>query len=269
MKQIDLAKKINVTRQTLKNWEKTKPELIKLIKIGIAADKKYLDFYELFPEDKLGFFMLHNFYIDFYMHFINYFRQNITNPHHLYNENTDINISLMYYFMENNKDELFDKKFNLKVSLLNFARPELQKPLYNIDTDLSNYILQNTLDDFETLIRDSMYKKRFDHDLFLYSIYFAVTYLIYKCEPSLSFEEKSNKREEIFNKIDIKEYKKNNDDEDQDNIFKKYLKFRDSYVRNNIDKIKNELNLYATNDFYIPSYYENLITNYDENPLGA
>ncbi len=260
MKQIDLAKKINVTRQTLKNWEKTKPQLIKLINMGLAADREYLNFYELFPSMSNGFFLLHNFYIDFYMRFINYFRQNISNPRHIYNENNiDINSTFIYYSFENNMDNLFDKEFHIDdTSLPNFSRSEFQKPLCSIDIDLSSYILRNTLDDFETLIRDSMYQKKLDQDLFLYSIYFAVTYLIYKCEPSLTFSEKSNKRKIIFNIIGINTYRENDSNEGQDQIFKKYIEYRDVYVKNNINQIKDELILHATNDFYIPAYYEKL-----------
>ncbi|EAH7563654.1 TetR/AcrR family transcriptional regulator [Campylobacter jejuni] len=33
-----IAKRINVTMQTLYNWEKTKPELIKLIKYGLKYE---------------------------------------------------------------------------------------------------------------------------------------------------------------------------------------------------------------------------------------
>ena len=262
MKQIDLAKKINVTRQTLKNWEKTIPELIKLINMGIAADREYLNFYELFPSSPNGFFMLHDFYIDFYMRFINYFRQNISNPRHVYNENNiDINSTFIYYSFENNINNLFDKKFrrdeNIDDNLLsNFSRMEFQKPLCNIDIDLSSYILRNTLDDFETLIRDSMYQHKLNQDLFLYSMYFATTYLIYKLEPSLTFSEKSNKQKMIFDTIGIDTYKKNDSNEGQDQIFRKYLEYRDLYVKKNIDQIKDELILHATNDFYIPAYYE-------------
>ena len=202
--------------------------------------------------------MLHNFYTDFYMRFINYFRQNISNPHHVYNENNiDINSTFIYYSFENNIANLFDKKFHMDDNFLsNFSRMEFQKPLCNIDIDLSSYILRNTLDDFETLIRDSMYQHKLDQDLFLYSMYFATTYLIYKFEPSLTFTEKSNKRKTIFNAIGIDTYIKNNSNEGQDKIFRKYLEYRDVYVKKNINQIKDELILHATNDFYIPSYYE-------------
>jgi len=37
--QKELAKRINVTEHTLINWKKTKPELIKLINLGLEAEK--------------------------------------------------------------------------------------------------------------------------------------------------------------------------------------------------------------------------------------
>jgi len=188
---------------------------------------------------------------------MNYFRQNISNPKHIYNEdNIDINSTFIYYSFENNIDNMFDKTLHTDdTSLRNFARLEFQKPLSNIDIDLSSYILRNTLDDFETLIRDSMYQSSLKQDLFLYSMYFAVTYLIYKVEPSLTFTEKSNKRKTIFSTIGIDTYQENDSNEGQDEIFKKYLEYRNFYVKNNIDEIKDELVLHATNDFYTPAHY--------------
>lgn len=36
----ELAEKVKVTRQTLNNWEKEKPELIKLIKLGLEKENQ-------------------------------------------------------------------------------------------------------------------------------------------------------------------------------------------------------------------------------------
>lgn len=36
----ELAEKLNVTRNTLTNWEKEKPELIRLINQGLALDEQ-------------------------------------------------------------------------------------------------------------------------------------------------------------------------------------------------------------------------------------
>ena len=36
----ELAKKLNITRNTLTNWEKEKPELIRLINQGLALDEQ-------------------------------------------------------------------------------------------------------------------------------------------------------------------------------------------------------------------------------------
>lgn len=39
MKREDLAKLLNVSRNTLTNWEKDKPELVRLINQGFALDE--------------------------------------------------------------------------------------------------------------------------------------------------------------------------------------------------------------------------------------
>jgi|GEM_PF-2151056 len=39
----ELADRINVDPKTLKNWETTKPELMKLIQLGLAAEKHIKD----------------------------------------------------------------------------------------------------------------------------------------------------------------------------------------------------------------------------------
>lgn len=36
----ELAQRINVDPKTLKNWEETKPELLKLIYLGLATEKQ-------------------------------------------------------------------------------------------------------------------------------------------------------------------------------------------------------------------------------------
>lgn len=38
MTRIQLAKLLNVTTHTLKNWEKDKPELVRLINLGLQTD---------------------------------------------------------------------------------------------------------------------------------------------------------------------------------------------------------------------------------------
>ena len=39
----ELAEKLNITRNTLTNWEKEKPELIRLINQGLALDDQILE----------------------------------------------------------------------------------------------------------------------------------------------------------------------------------------------------------------------------------
>lgn len=52
----ELAEKLNITRNTLTNWEKEKPELIRLINQGLALDeqisetKKFLEKLEKIKE---------------------------------------------------------------------------------------------------------------------------------------------------------------------------------------------------------------------------
>jgi len=36
----ELAKKLGISRNTLYEWEKTKPELVRLINLGLMADKQ-------------------------------------------------------------------------------------------------------------------------------------------------------------------------------------------------------------------------------------
>ena len=40
MNKIELSKRIDVSLKTLYNWEETKPELIKLIKLGLEKEKE-------------------------------------------------------------------------------------------------------------------------------------------------------------------------------------------------------------------------------------
>ncbi len=40
MTRTELAEMLNVTTHTLKNWEKEKPELVRLINLGLQTDKQ-------------------------------------------------------------------------------------------------------------------------------------------------------------------------------------------------------------------------------------
>ncbi|CAA6804647.1 MAG: Unknown protein [uncultured Campylobacterales bacterium] len=40
MKKKELASLLNVTVETLRNWEKDKPELVRLINLGLQTDKQ-------------------------------------------------------------------------------------------------------------------------------------------------------------------------------------------------------------------------------------
>jgi len=52
MTQKELAERINVDAKTLRNWETTKPELIKLIKLGLATEKHVQDVEKYLEEIK-------------------------------------------------------------------------------------------------------------------------------------------------------------------------------------------------------------------------
>jgi len=48
----ELAERIGVDPKTLKNWETTKPELIKLIYLGLATEQHVMDVEEYLKEIK-------------------------------------------------------------------------------------------------------------------------------------------------------------------------------------------------------------------------
>jgi len=70
-----LAQVAQVTTRTIINWEKEKPELIRLLKRGIIADNNAQEFFQLF--EPKGFWNMGDFYLDFYFKFLNYYRKNM------------------------------------------------------------------------------------------------------------------------------------------------------------------------------------------------
>jgi len=259
MNKTELAKRINVTRQTLTNWEKSKPELIRLIEMGLESDNLYLKFFDLFPKNG-ELFLLHDFYIDFYFRFLNYYRQNITKlAMNLNYTKKDIFSSAIIYFIKNNKDTLFSSgTYVTDVDLTKFVIPEFKKPISIDDKDLSEYILRNVLDDFETLLKDVKLKVE-DDRLFYIAIRIAVTYLIYKFEPSLTISKKNKRYMEIlvnkleFDKLTIERTSS------WEEVYKKYIQFRLEYTQKHILKIENELPYYQNNDFYVPNFLNQIV----------
>ena len=48
----DLAERFNISRQTLSNWEKEKPELIRIINLGLATEEHFGDVESYFSKLK-------------------------------------------------------------------------------------------------------------------------------------------------------------------------------------------------------------------------
>jgi len=255
MNKTELAKRIHVTRQTLSNWEKSKPELIRLIQKGLVADDQYLQYLQLFPKNGAIFIIMHDFYIDFYFKFLNYFRQNITkNKIRVMANKTDIFSTTILYLMEKDKNQLFDSEFKVsEFDASKFARDDFKKPLFITDKNLSKYILKNTLDDFETLIKDIILNDE-NQELFLNAMQIAIMYLVYKHEPSIPFSEKQDKFVKILLNdlfIDLSNPEENIDIE---KVYCDYLKFREKYTKKHMTKLVDELNLYTDNNFYVPNF---------------
>jgi len=263
MNKTALAKRINVTRQTLNNWETSKPELIRLIKLGLGADKQYLHFLQLFPGNGDIFAFLHDFYIDFYFKFLSYYRQNITKPNRrTVSAKTNVFATFSIYFMQKDRQSIFDP--TLRVSdqdLAKFAREDFKKPICTPDNYLSEYIMRNTLDDFETLLRDIVLNDE-DNEIFLNALYIALFYLIYKFESEKTFAAKNK----IFTKILRKEFDFDIVQREQTNkidklkILEQFLIFRKKYTLKHIDVISEELTRYRSNNFYVPDFIKDLET---------
>ncbi|HIP33361.1 MAG TPA: hypothetical protein EYG89_01190 [Bacteroidia bacterium] len=250
-----MAQIANVTTRTIINWEKEKPELIEIIKKGIEADNNYKEFFKLFEPYK--FWSLHNFYLDFYFKFLNYFRQNITLKDDIVKFGIrDINCTAVLYLMEKHKSELFDKRLmgNEKIDMNNFQREEFIKPLFGVDEELSKYILRNTLDGFGLLVNDALYK---DESLFEDSLTISITYLVYMFYPLTHYKEKEKIIQSIFeNELNCNIHSYIEDpkrETDKETIYKNYLKFKKELFIENLDDLIDELEMYSTNDFYVPT----------------
>ncbi len=247
----DLAKLIRVNQNTITNWKKSKPELYRLIRIGIDKEVLYKDFFDLFKSYvNNNFFMENTFYIDFYFRFLNYFRQNITNHHELLHRknNTDIESTLIYYLMETNN--VFGQEFTVKShDLEKFKRDSFQKPIMNMTSDLEEYILKNTIDDWETLVRDIALK---DSDVikFEIAIKFSFYSILYKTNLLPTYEEKTEYVYKLMSSFSFK-------GKDIKKTLKKYIEIKDQYILDNSDAII-DWNGHLNNEFYIPEFVARL-----------
>lgn len=250
MTQETIANRINVTSRTVRNWEQDKPELLRLLRIAIESENYHLDFWNLFGNVK-SFTLLDNFYIDFYFKFLNYFRKNIT----MYSVNddrssTDIVKTLIIYLIQHDISQLFDSKFIIDgESLRTFERDELARPLLlNCNEDLSEYILRNTIDDFETLVNDSYSSD----NRFVEAIKISLFYMIYKYDPDLSFVEKQVIYRELTTKIGVgRSSLKNISKINKKVIYSTYIEEKDKFCIEYLNLLDDEPD-YRSNSFYIP-----------------
>jgi hypothetical protein len=247
----DLAKLIRVNQNTITNWKKSKPELYRLIRLGIDKEVLYKDFFDLFKSYiNNNFFMENTFYIDFYFRFLNYFRQNVTNHHDLLHRknNTDIESTLIYYLME--ESNFFGQEFIVKShDLEKFKRDSFQRPIMNMTSDLEEYILKNTIDDWETLVRDIALK---DSDItkFEIAIKFSFYSMLYKTNSLLTYEEKTEYVYNLMNNLSFKTKEINK-------TLKKYIAIKDQYILENCDALI-DWNGHYRNEFYIPEFVDRL-----------
>jgi hypothetical protein len=249
-----MAQVADVTTRTIINWEKEKPELIEIIKKGIKADNNYKEFFKLF--EPYEFWSLHNFYLDFYFRFLNYFRQNITLKDDIVKFGIkDINCTAVLYLMEKHKSELFDKRLmgNEKLDMNNFRREEFIKPLFRVEEELSKYILRNTLDGFGLLVNDALYK---DENMFEDSLKISIEYLVHMFYPMTNYKEKEKIIRNIFeNELNCNMYSYEidpNREIDNEKIYRNYLKFKKELFVENLDELSDEWKRYSNNDFYVP-----------------
>ncbi len=241
--QEEIAHKINVTSRTIRNWENEKPELLRLVRFAMANERLHIDFWNLFGDIK-DFTLMHNFFIDFYFKFLNFFRKNITMP----SNNDDIfstNIikTFMIYMIQHNKEELIDSEFRLTdIDIENFTRDEFINFIFlKCNKELSEYVLRNTIDDFETLVQDSFGNNR----QFIQALKFSALYMVFKYEDKQKFSDKMAIYTNLKKTLDLKTTK------DNKYLLKTYLKVKDEFLLKHIDLLDAEPN-YKSNLFYVP-----------------
>ncbi len=140
----ELANRLNIDRKTLSSWGKSKPELIRLINIGLENDTLYKDFFKLFMNEDL--LSMHNFYISFYLNLIKFWTDN---------EIESIEAALII-FLSTKKElvEIYNEEPDM-LDLKKFRLPYFQKPIFNLDERLQQYIYENGKNDFQILVEDA------------------------------------------------------------------------------------------------------------------
>lgn len=245
IRQEEIARRVNVTSRTIRNWERDKPELLRLLRLAIDSESYHLDFWNLLDNTK-SITSFNDFYIDFYFKFLNFFRKNVTmSPLEgdgdvvITRVSTSIVKTLMVYLLFHYKRESFEGESTIALeSLTNPVEFELDKFLtLNCNSDLSKYVLRNTVDDFETLVQDSY---SIDQK-FVEAIKISIYYIVYKYKVDSTFREKNEIYNELIQKIAIdKSSLKNKIKINKKVIFKNYIEVKDEFSICYLNILDNE-----------------------------
>jgi len=252
--QEEIANRLNVTARTIRNWEKDKPELLRLVRLAIGKENSNIEFWRLLEKNK-SFFLLHDFFIDFYLKFLNFFRKNITMFDQDYNDkSTDIKAVLVIYLMQNDKKKLFDSKFNITDDdIENMKRDEFINLMFlECNLELSEYILRNTLDDFETLVQNSYRKDK----NFFEAMRISLLYIVYKYEEDLGYSDKILIYNTLLDKVGLKNI---SEDYNKKDLLEMYIQIKDEFTIQYIELLDTEP-YYKYNTFYVPSMVKRLKT---------
>lgn len=248
--QDEIANRIGITSRTLRNWEKEKPELLRLVKKAIDSESVYLEFWKLM-DNTASFVYFDDLFIDLYLKFLNNFRKNITMSSKksvLYP--TDITVSLVNYLITKDKSDVVDPEFINR--LTNFLPKEDMLNLFFLkgNKKLSEYILRNTIDDFELLVTDSMGIR----DKLEEAIKISLNYIIFKYEPNASYSEKDRLYGELKKKIGLK----SKNDINKKKLFDSYIKVKDEFSLPYLHDLYREEPDYKFNTFYVPGMIQRL-----------
>lgn len=253
--QEEIAYRVDVSSRTIRNWEKSKPELVNLLRTAISNETYHLDYWAIMGSYE-SVLMMHEFYVDFYFRFLNQYRKSITEQETITNRSsTNINSALIIYLIQNSQDTLFGSEYSVTDMMLsNLKRDELIGLLtLQCNEKLGKYILKNTLDDFETLIKDSYNVDKY----FINAIQTSIMYLIYKYEPDLNFSKKDKIFHQLLSKIGIGEVGDKDKKIKKKFLFNKYIKVKDEFSLQYLSSLDNET-CYKNNSFYVPTMFKRM-----------